>query len=122
GISANVEALSRIGYLMLRGGRWKDTQILPPDYVTCAGKPASGLPGLEVLDPQNYGNASAHYGLLWWNNGDETIEGVPVDAYWSWGLYDSLIVVIPSLDIVAARVGKSWPRTPGADHYDVLKP
>jgi hypothetical protein len=32
---------------------------------------------------------------------------VPRDAYWSWGLYDSLIVVIPSLDIVAARAGKS---------------
>jgi CubicO group peptidase (beta-lactamase class C family) len=122
GISANVEALSRIGYLMLREGRWKDSQILPREYVALAGKPAKGLPELEVLDPQNYGRASAHYGLLWWNNGDETIEGLPVDAYWSWGLYDSLIVIIPSLDIVAVRAGKSWARKPGADHYDVLKP
>jgi hypothetical protein len=59
--------------------------------------------------------------MLWWNNGDGTIPGVPRDAYWSWGLYDSLIVVIPSLDIVAARAGKSWART-SDEHYDPLKP
>jgi CubicO group peptidase (beta-lactamase class C family) len=122
GISADIEALSRIGYLMLREGRWREAQILPRDYVALAGKPAKGLSGLEVLDPQNYGRASTHYGLLWWNNGDETIEGVPVDAYWSWGLYDSLIVVIPSLDIVAVRAGKSWARLYGADQKHLQKP
>jgi len=46
---------------------------------------------------------------------------VPRDAYWSWGLYESLIVVIPSLDLVVARAGKSWKRD-GAGHYDVLAP
>lgn len=30
---------------------------------------------------------------------------VPRDAYWAWGLGDSLIVVIPSLDLVIARTG-----------------
>lgn len=39
----------------------------------------------------------------------------------SWGLYDSLIVVIPSLDIVVARAGQSWKRN-SAGHYDVLQP
>src|SRR5687767_2341520 len=62
--------------------------------------------------------------MLWWNNADGTIAGLPRDAHWSWGLYDSLIVVIPSLDMVIARAGpaKSWKRAPNADHYDVLKP
>jgi len=36
-------------------------------------------------------------------------------------LYDSLIVVIPGLDMVVARAGASWKRE-GGDHYDVLKP
>jgi hypothetical protein len=62
-----------------------------------------------------------HYSLLWWNNGDGTLPGVPRDAFWSWGLYDSLIVVIPSLDVVVARAGKSWARTQDG-HYDVLQP
>ena len=79
--------------------------------------------GLPEHDPKaEHGNASDHYGLLWWNNADGTLPNVPRDAYWSWGLYDSLIVVIPSLDLVVSRAGKSWPRREGAGHYDVLAP
>ncbi|MCA9187157.1 MAG: hypothetical protein R3E01_25495 [Pirellulaceae bacterium] len=50
---------------------------------------------------------------------------VPRDAYWAWGLYDSLIVVVPSLDMVVVRGGeggKQWPRDAEADHYEVLRP
>jgi hypothetical protein len=81
-----------------------------------------GVPGLPVRKSDEYGRAANHYGHLWWNNADETIEGLPLDTYWTWGLYDSLIVVMPTLDIVVARAGQSWNRTKGADHYDVLKP
>lgn len=122
GISANVNAMARFGLLWLRGGEWNARQLLPRDYVDKVRTTIPGVPGLKVHHPENYGRASNHYGLLWWNNADETIEGVPVDAYWTWGLYDSLIVVIPSLDIVVARAGQSWQRTKGADHYEVLKP
>jgi CubicO group peptidase (beta-lactamase class C family) len=121
GISANVDAMARIGYLYLREGRWQDKQILPPEFVRQAAAVAPEVAGLPVVKPQDYGKASNHYGLLWWNNADGTLPGVPRDAFWSWGLYDSLIVVIPSLDIVASRAGASWKRD-GGDHYDVLKP
>ncbi|MDP6061011.1 MAG: hypothetical protein QGH33_19045, partial [Pirellulaceae bacterium] len=70
---------------------------------------------------KRYGNASDHYGLLWWNNADGTLKRVPRDAFWSWGLYDSLILVIPSLDIVVSRAGKSWEQN-WSGHYDVLRP
>ena len=36
-------------------------------------------------------------------------------------MYDSLILVVPSLDVVVSRAGKSWQRN-GDGHYDVLKP
>ena len=74
-----------------------------------------------MVKPEDYGNASDHYGLLWWNNADGTMKNVPRDAYWSWGLYDSLIVVIPSLDIVACAAGKSMSeqRNP---HYGPIEP
>ncbi len=120
GFSANVDAMARLGYLYLRQGRWKDRTLLAAEFVRLAGQPAPELKGLEEHEPQ-HGNASEHYGLLWWNNGDGTIPGLPRDAFWSWGLFDSLIVVIPSLDIVAARAGQSWKRT-SDEHYDVLKP
>lgn len=121
GISANVDAMARIGYLYLRGGRWKDKQILSKDFVDAVRTTVPGVVGLPEQDVKTYGNASDHYGLLWWNNADRTLAAVPRDAFWSWGLYDSLIVAIPSLDVVVARAGKSWKRADGG-HYDVLKP
>jgi CubicO group peptidase (beta-lactamase class C family) len=122
GVSANVDAMARIGYLYLRQGRWQDMQILPREFVTQVGSTSKAVVGLPVVDVKDYGKASDHYGLLWWNNADCTLAGVPRDAFWSWGLYDSLIVVIPSLDMVVARAGNSWQRADGGDHYDVLKP
>lgn len=122
GIHANVDALARIGYLMLRQGQWNGREILTRDYASSAPRTPAAHEQLPVRLPETYGNAAAHYGLLWWNNADQTLAGVPADAFWSWGLYDSLIVVIPSLDIVAARAGQSWKREQGADHYAVLKP
>ncbi|WP_442506175.1 serine hydrolase [Novipirellula sp. SH528] len=121
GISANVDAMARFGLLYLRSGQWKGKRLLPEDFVKQAGTTVPAVVGLPEVDPKNYGDASDHYGLLWWNNADGTLQNVPRDAYWSWGLYDSLIVVIPSLDIVIARAGQSWKRN-GDGHYDVLKP
>jgi CubicO group peptidase (beta-lactamase class C family) len=122
GISADVNAMARFGLLWLRGGEWKGKQILPHDYVDQVRTTVPGVPGRKVHVPEHYSNASSHYGLLWWNNADETIDGLPLDTYWTWGLYDSLIVVMPTLDIVVARAGQSWKRTEGAHHYEVLRP
>ncbi|HNQ87991.1 MAG TPA: serine hydrolase [Verrucomicrobiota bacterium] len=126
GISANIAAMSRFGYLYLREGRWKDRAILPRSFVELARRTAPEVARLPVLEPptpaDRFGSASAHYGLLWWNNNDGTLADVPRDAFWTWGLYDSLIVVIPSLDLVIARAGKSWLRQNGAGHYGVLEP
>lgn len=125
GIHCNVEALSRLGYLYLRNGRWKSQQILSEEFVRTVSQPPDVLVGLPEWDPESHANASDHYSLLWWNNADRTLADVPSDAYWAWGLYDSLVVVIPSLDIVVVRGGargKELPRKEGQNHYAVLKP
>ena len=121
GIHANVDAMARIGYLYLRGGRWRDAQIIPPSFVDMARKTPKAVGGLPVVRSETYFNASDHYGLLWWNNADGTMANVPRDAYWSWGLYESLIVVIPSLDIVAARAGKSLNKA-WSSSYKAIEP
>lgn len=125
GIHANVQALSRLGYLYLHQGNWNGEQILTTDYIELVRKPHPSIDGLPEWDSDAHGDASQHYGLLWWNNGDRTLPNVPLDAYWAWGLYDSLIVVIPSLDLVIVRGGergRSWPRREGVSHFEVLKP
>jgi len=121
GISANVDAMARFGLLFLRGGSWQGKQIIPRTFVDQVRTTVPQVIGLAEADAERHGNASDHYGLLWWNNADGTLPSVPKDAYWSWGLYDSLILVIPSLDIVVSRAGKSWKRT-SPDHYAVLQP
>ncbi len=124
GFSANVNAMARIGYLYLREGRWQGREILPLSFIHAIREPDPAMAKLPTHDPSPHGNAAAHYSMLWWNNADGAIAGLPRDAHWSWGLYDSLIVVVPSLDLVVARAGpaKSWKRDKDADHYEVLKP
>jgi CubicO group peptidase (beta-lactamase class C family) len=121
GIHANVDAMARIGYLYLRRGRWRNEQIIPASFVDMARTVPEVVGGVPVVKRESYFNASDHYGLLWWNNADGTMGNVPRDAYWSWGLYDSLIVVIPSLDIVAARAGKSLNKARNSD-YKAIEP
>ncbi len=121
GIHANVDAMARIGYLYLRKGRWKDRQILSESFVEAVRKVPPEIQGIPVNRKETYFNASDHYGLLWWNNADGTMKNVPSDTYWTWGLYDSLIIVIPSLDIVASRAGKSIQREQNS-HYQSIEP
>ena len=121
GISANVDAMARFGYLFLRQGEWNDQQLLPSSYIAGLGTAAPSLAGLPVNLPENFFTATGHYGYLWWNNADGAMPNVPKDAYWAWGLYDSLIVVIPSLDIVIARAGGGWRSGWNAD-YSVVEP
>lgn len=121
GISANVDAMARIGYLYLRRGRWQGEQIIPSWFVDAVRIVPKEIRGLPVVRRDSYFSASDHYGSLWWNNADGTMKDVPRDAFWSWGLYDSLIVVIPSLDVVAARAGKSLNKARNSD-YKAIEP
>ena len=121
GVHANVNAMARVGLLYLRNGKWKDDQLLPAEFVRKATRTSEEVSALPTRD-EAHGSASKHYGWLWWNNNDGTLAHVPRDAFWSWGLYDSLIFVVPSLDLVAARAGRSWERAENAGHYDVLTP
>lgn len=122
GISANVDAMARIGYLYLRQGMWDGVQILPPSFPDTVSQVASGLSGVTINNATDFPAASNHYGLLWWNNADGTLENAPTDTYWSWGLKDSLIVIIPSLDIVAVRAGNDGWRSGWNADYAVAAP
>ena len=125
GIRANVDALARIGYLFALDGRWEGTQILPKGFVDAVRTTPPELFGLPVLNPDDNPEASNHYGLLWWNNSDGTLPNVPRDAFWAWGGQvtrdtETLLVVIPSLGIVAARAGTG--PGDGTSDYRFLEP
>jgi CubicO group peptidase (beta-lactamase class C family) len=118
GISANVDALARIGLLLERDGNWNGTQILSPAFIDRLSTPAAGISGLPITDDggrpdPRFPNATQHHGLFWWNNADGTLPNVPRDAFWGWGFGDHVIVVIPSLQLVVARTSSQAPSGDG---------
>ena len=106
GMRANVDAMARIGYLFLRRGVWNTQRIVSESSIDLVQTPQPSISGLPIEPtPTDFPGATSHYGVLWWTNKDGAMAGVPTDAYWAWGLGESLIVVIPSLDLVIARAG-----------------
>jgi CubicO group peptidase (beta-lactamase class C family) len=106
GIEANAHTLARVGLLFLRKGVWSnDRRVVSQAFIDTVRVPVSANATLNNADPANFPAAATNYGVLWWTNAEGLLANVPRDAYWAWGLGDSLIVVIPSLDIVVARVG-----------------
>ena len=129
GISANVDAMARIGYLFLRRGDWNGQRLLAASFVDTVHTPPAEIANAANADATDFPTAIADHGVLWWTNTSGELADVPRDAYWAWGLGDNLIVVIPSLDLVIARTGNdpddsTLPqlRRERNGHYDVLVP
>jgi CubicO group peptidase (beta-lactamase class C family) len=129
GISANIDAMARIGYLFLRRGAWNGQRLLSESFVDTVRTPQAEVAGTVNGDAADFPTATENFGVLWWTNASGELPGVPRDAYWAWGLGDNLIVVIPSLDLVIARTGNdpddpTLPqlRTQRNGHYEVLGP
>jgi CubicO group peptidase (beta-lactamase class C family) len=122
GITINANAMARVGYLYLRRGVWQGQRIFADEFAELVQHPEPLSVGKPSRDPTNFPQASNHYGVLWWTNADSTLPEVPRDAHWAWGLGDSLIVVIPSLDLVVVRAGNGFARSTWNANYDVLSP
>ena len=132
GMVGNVNALARVGLLFLRRGEWENGQrVFDPAFVDLVRTPRPEAASTTLVEPEEYPEANLRYGVLWWTNATGALPNVPRDAFWAWGLGDSLIVVIPSLDLVIARAGPIQPENPtrrqfGEDdwnaQYEVLAP
>lgn len=106
GMFVNANAMARVGLLFLRKGVWaNDQRVLDESFVTTVSTPVAANATLPNPEAADFPGATTNYGVLWWTNANGQLPNVPLDAYWAWGLGDSLIVVIPSLDIVAVRAG-----------------
>ncbi len=126
GINANVNAMARVGLLMLRQGVWNNQLLLSNAVVAKAHTPPAEVAALTNPDPTNYPGATTNYGILWWTNATGQIANVPTDTYWAWGLHETFIIVVPSLDLVIVRAGdQGWhpgaPQAWNAD-YGILAP
>jgi CubicO group peptidase (beta-lactamase class C family) len=96
-------AVARIGRLMLRDGDWNGVQLLGKEAVRRITTDA-GTPG--------------HGGIGWWSNNSGKYPGVPKDAYWGSGAGHQVVLVIPSLKLIAVRNGGSLGEA--MEHHDML--
>ena len=81
---------ARVGRLMLREGDWDGRRLITADSVKAITNDA-GTPG--------------PCGIGWWTNADGRIKALPRDAYWAAGAQHQLLLVVPSLKLIAARNG-----------------
>lgn len=99
GIHASAREFAKFGYVYLRDGEWDGEQVVPAAWVRASTQSSQPL--------------FRFYGYLWWlNRWSIAMPDVPADAYAAMGAYERRIYVVPSLDIVAVRLGK------GNQHWD----
>jgi len=86
GVWINSWDMARFGYLWLRGGKWGDKQVVPPDYVKAAVAPSANGPD---------------YGYLWWlNRSGKNYPGLPANVYGARGAGSNTILISPDHDLV----------------------
>jgi CubicO group peptidase (beta-lactamase class C family) len=105
GMGMPARDLARIGYCMLRDGRWKDQQVIPKWFVNETAAPTHDVKSPEMrwkLNPQVFSHGwelpARHSGESGRNGA-----GIPADARAKPGSGGQLIAFVPSLDLVVTR-------------------
>jgi CubicO group peptidase (beta-lactamase class C family) len=92
--------MARIGYLMLREGRWEGRQIVPQDWVAESTSP---LTRRSEMNPEPRRTGPFGYGYLWWVFDDPDLPDAYDGAFTGLGAVGQHILVMPALDLVVAH-------------------
>jgi CubicO group peptidase (beta-lactamase class C family) len=95
----SVRDMARLGYLMLREGKWNGRQIIPGEWVRESTR--AFTPRAEMNPPARRGDPWG-YGYLWWVWDGPNTPSAFKDAYAAGGAFGQNIVVLPALDLVVA--------------------
>jgi CubicO group peptidase (beta-lactamase class C family) len=112
--------MARIGYLMLREGRWEDTQVIP---VWWARRIVSVVTPVEEMNPTYLRYRGFGYGYMWWVWDGERVYPPLAGAYSGRGAYGQYITVLPALDMVIAHKTAVPParQTPWDEYYGIIR-
>ena len=99
-IHISTRDMARIGYLMLRGGRWGDDQLVPADWVK---RISSVVTPLEEMNPVSRRSRYFGYGYMWWVWDGLRAVGPFEGAYTARGAVGQWITVMPAVDLVIAH-------------------
>ena len=90
GGSYTARAAASVGRLMLREGDWDGRRLLSAEAVRQVTRDV-GTPG--------------NCGIGWWSNNDGSYPELPRDAYCGTGAGHQIVLVVPSLNLIAVRNG-----------------
>jgi CubicO group peptidase (beta-lactamase class C family) len=100
--------LARLGGLLLARGRWGDIQLLDAAFVDEMSAPTPTNPSYGFLVWTNQGEWGYSASSLVRRRRDHRwLVSAPSDAYALSGMFDQLVVVVPSLEMVVVRTGFS---------------
>ena len=92
--------MARLGYLMLRRGKWAGKQLVPRDWVKRITRPVIHLPDMH---PASMREGRVGYGYLWWVFDGPWARGPYKGAFTGMGAGGQYITVLPQLDLVVAH-------------------
>ncbi|WP_019038382.1 FISUMP domain-containing protein [Psychroflexus tropicus] len=96
--------MARVGYLMLRKGKWKDEQVIPASWIDRSTSITTSYSDMYKVDPRlkDWSWWKWGQGLMWriWDSPDISPEFK--GAYTATGNQGQYITIIPSMDIVVA--------------------
>lgn len=105
GLGLSARDLARIGYCMLREGRWKERQVIPKWFVDETAAPTHRVTTPELrwkLNPAIFSHGWELPARLT-GEGGRSGAGIPADARQKPGSGGQLIAFVPSLDLVITR-------------------
>ncbi len=85
GMFINTLDMARFGLLFLRNGKWKDKTLISEEWTR-------SVPLGSVSNPS--------YGLMWWNNQENALPGLPPEIYYANGYGGNYIVIDKVHDLV----------------------
>lgn len=103
GLNLRPRDMAKIGYLMLRNGRWENQQIVSADWVHESTSHA-------VTYPRTFAHYPVDYGYLWWLlslDGRAVPNDPGDDIYAAAGAQGQWIFIIPKYDMVVVSTGST---------------
>ncbi|MGB1448762.1 MAG: serine hydrolase domain-containing protein [Flavobacteriaceae bacterium] len=88
GLFISTEDHARFGLLFLNKGKWKEKQLISPEWIKAATRPSPANPS---------------YGYLWWLNHPDSTRFVPDagrDMYYAAGFGGNFIIILPKENMV----------------------
>ncbi len=101
--------MARIGYLMLREGRWGDAQLISRAWIR---RVSSVVTPLEEMNPVRRRDGYFGYGYMWWVWDGPRAVGPFEGAYTARGAWGQWITVMPAVELVIAhKTNSAYHRT-----------